>query len=465
MKIIEDTYFMDKNKALSVALKENKFGSYGNLQLCYYDGSVITDAPKNLIHLPWEQMELLLDMDTRWPTSIDCENDSYEKIFIEILEALNTRKIQQHQEFVNTLKTTPLDFSEPLRVYIAVEYYAKVVRHASENVANTFRALGYQVFFDMNDNMEDLTDYRRAKNMASFLPHLCLTINRLHNLQISDETYNFIWFQDPTLILYDSTTLNARERDYFFYLIEPLKDALIKKNIPDSKTFYQPFSIDYQQYNLDVVIERHEKIVFIGQNYFEVVSPTIEYKECDFVQELAEMFNTMSITPTLLSDFYQKHASSIRRQEHIEMHIYPAVVRREVVKWMCLHSDIAVEVYGYGWENIPEIAPYYKGVLTYGEEIAKVLYSSKYSLACHSQFYYQQRVFEASYCGCIPVIYEDILNSEAFHHHNNSLVFKNPKELKASLCTAPSEDPFKISQDMSYRGFIEKMVSIVKNGG
>lgn len=60
--------------------------------------------------------------------------------------------------------------------------------------------------------------------------------------------------------------------------------------------------------------------------------------------------------------------------------VIPYIVRDFSVIWMCeskLSKEFKIEVYGWGWENYPQVEPFYKGELSYGQALVDVYSSAK----------------------------------------------------------------------------------------
>lgn len=472
MNIIEDTYFLCSEEALRVASQENYFDPAGFLQLCYYDGFYVNNGPRNFIHLPRaEVLQRLSADDRRPPTHIDFSGAGLSITEQEIIEAdidlalccYEEEKQLEFERLVQEAKGQVLDFEKKLRVYIGAAKHERVVRRAYESIGDAFSSVGYDVAFDINKDTECMDEYRRVKLITEFQPHITININRMRNEYLSDEVFNIIWFQDPTLILFDDTSLYIRDRDYFFYISDILKEALVRKGVPESKLFKQSFSTDCQFYFLDKSLRRENKAIFIGSNYFNISNPTIEYKTLTELETtLGNMLKDRPLSYQELDEFSDSVPLEVfRRPEHLTMFYYPAVVRKETVKWLCLQDGIDIEIYGEGWEDVEEVVPYYKGKLEYGSEVARMFNSAKYSLVGHPYFYYQQRLTEASACGCVSLVYETPTNREEFLHKKNVLMFSNMTELRERIGEEPEKDVLQISKDLSYISFAKRIKKLV----
>lgn len=462
---IEDTYFDSFEKALELVKEKNIIPPYSQLQICYYDGEKeIETEYKNLIYLPYKKIiERLFTLNTRLPTKILAINR------VEIqkkLELFQIEKNLRHNNLKKKIKDIKLDFKEPLRVLISSINGSYVVTDIYKMLEETFADNGYEVLFDINNNITIMDDFRIANRVYDFKPHLVVSINRLRNHQLSDDMFSFTWFQDETLCLYDKSVILCRQRDYFFYLEDGIKDALIAKGIPLSKLNYQTLALNSKFFYLKEHLKRENKIVFIGSNYFELNNSVFkEYKDKqNIIDELLLGFDNNTMTRDMLEELAIKYKQKkeIRSLEHLTVFIYGAIVRLETVKWICSQSTIPVEVYGSGWEDVQEVKKYYKGTLEYGPSISDAYNKAKYCLVANPQTYYQQRIFESSACGAIPIVYESLTMTEKFYHRDNVLLFHDKKSLYECLDQEPIASPFKIVENSNYDAFINKIISLIK---
>lgn len=463
MELIQDTYFDNFNDALEIAKQQNRFSAYNCLQICYYDGAEQKTPYKNLINLPQNEIvDRLLFLNTRIPTKVISKS---EKNILEQIERFKTLKKELYFKSVMEIKSLNINFEDPLRFYMSIDYGGKVVSNIYKILYDVILNMGFDIYFDENDELTYMDDFKRADSINKFKPHINININRIRNDFLNDDMFNFIWFQDPTLILYDDTIINVRSRDYFFTLVDNFKLALINKNVPCEKIYSQSFCIDSKLFYLEDEIERENKIVFIGNNYFEVGMPTRDYKnKVTLIEELSLAFNSSLLTRQKLEQLALKYLENgtIKSKEHMEMFIFNAMVRVEVLKWICAQNKIKVEIYGEGWDHISEIKPYYKGFLKSKDEIRRVCNSATYSLLAHPEYYYQQRLFEAAACGSIPIVYQGINNSESFFHKDNVLLFNDQQSLFECIGKKPKKQLQEIVKDLNYNKLIQKIIDIVR---
>lgn len=468
----EDTYFFDYEKALEVAEQQNRIIPYNLLQICYYDGEERDTRLKNLIWLPINSLpERLIGLGTRIPTKVvfklnETKNQESDYNQYKFQIALyNQIREEQHLNNIVQIKKVQLNFNEPLRIYIGADFGSQVVLSYYKMIKDSFLSFGCDVFYDENSDIELNDDFRRSTCLLLYKPHITININRLRNNQLCNDMINIIWFQDPTLILYDDTTIKVRDRDFIFYAIDEFKNALLKKGVQKSKLFKQVFTVDEKKFYLKSEIKRENKIIFIGSNFFDSNVFLNGYKENQFVvEQLMHLIDNCLSTPEAIDDLAEilLKDKKIRSREHLNMFIYPSVGRLEVVKWICKYSPIPVEIYGNGWENIEEVKPFYKGFIN-KDKIPDLYNSAKYSLLIPSHSFYQQRLAEALLCGTINFAWDDPNLRDKFNYRDSIVVFKDRNDISQNLAKEPVYIDSNLIQSVSNKSFIKRILSIAEN--
>lgn len=464
---IEDTYFSNFSDA-KVQAQKQLYLDHGQskLQLCFYDGTEHSQHfLPNLINLPISIIpKFFIENDFRIPTKII--HSKRKEVEANIIKAEKERA-RLLDETLQKIKKQDITLSAKPKIYFSVDHNGKVVENIYRLLDSAFKNSNWETFFDINDSISVMDDYKRARSIFKFKPNVVFTINRFRSELINKNTYHFSWYMDPTLNLYDETPFKVRDKDFFFYLIENFKDALINKNVPSFKLHKQSFACDPFFLSQPKAKNKENKIIFIGNDYFKVCDPTYKYaNNSELIDYISNLFEQEKINKKTINEFATKlfNKGTIKRKEHFEMFLFPAVVRVQVLKWLCEVSPISVEIYGDGWDSYPELSPYYKGVLTSKEAIIKACSNSKYSLLAHPEYFYQQRLLESSACGSIPVIFVGMNNREQYHHYNSSLVFTKKNQLKKILTSEPAMPPNQISMELTYDVIVkaveEKICSI-----
>lgn len=474
----EDTYFLNSAEALRVAKQQNKPSRYV-LQVCYYTGEKIESDCENLIHLPIENLVNDLAKGIyRLPTKLDftgLELSAAIKLdivqnFESSLEQARDYRNQYNAYYLKALKNAKPDFSEPLRFYLPASSNTQVMQHISENIATTLKKLGYEVFFDLQIG---ITDPFSVKRMLEFNPHVTININHMNTNHISDDVFNFVWFQDSMPIVNNEEALKLREKDYLFALLPGVVNALKVKKAKNCRL--QNFCISTDIYKQYSNIERKKKIVFIGSSYKDNFMPyesSCGGKAIDIIDDkatddlLKELIDIYQADGRFTKDIKIKLSEKYNKSTNfIHNYAIPLVVRDISILKLCkMNIKYDIEIYGWGWEKYEELKAYYKGVLEYGKEISEVYNSAAYALVSHPYYLIQQRTLEAAASGCIPLVYDcRYLNETEPPYYENSIVlFQNLDTLENILNEKPKNMVFQeMLDDHTYESFIKKILKII----
>ncbi len=462
--MFEDIYFLNAQKALEVASQLNRSEDGYRLQVCYYEGEKLETNLVNLVHLPIENLvDGLANGIYNLPTVINFDGLELSASVRYQIEShfnlsIHQAKILREQKnylYAQNFKNAKLDFKEPLRFYLMGHVQTRVMRHVAKNIADKLDEMGFSVYFELFYGIED---HQCIKNLSLFNPHVCVSINHLNNEHLNQEVYNMIWFQDPMDILYNKSEIQLRERDYIFSLVPMIDERLEAKNVPFER---QGFCVNQTIYHQNTSITREKKIVFIGSSYAGTLKNTENEKEA--VKKLQAMFvkgeTFTQETISALSNDYALDAG------HVESRLIPYVARDFSLLELCkMQTKYRIEIYGWGWDKYEQLKPFYKGILAYGQEIADVYSSATYAFAPHQQYTLQQRTFEASACGTIPIVYDcrDISQEESYE--DALCYFKSLKDLENILTADVREKNFnRLLQNNTYESFVKKILSKIKS--
>jgi len=460
----EDCYFLNYTEAFRVAKQQNKLPNNEDLQVCYYDGEKVDSEYVNLIHLSIDRMsEELVDGIYRIPTSINFIGMNLSASleyqirihFMTTMQQVEILRAQINQKYYKNLKNASLNFNEPLRFYLSANSTTEVMQYVSQNIVKSLELQGYEVRFNLYHQIED---YSSLKVLSEFNPHVTININHINNEYISENVFNFVWFQDPMPIFFSDAKIELRERDFIYSLVPELDTLLEKKSIPYKR---QSFCTNEDIYKINPKIKREKKIVFIGSSYYNGSYDNQNNRE--LISHVIKLFKEgTSFTKVLIEEIAQKFDIN---KNYLEIRIIPYVVRDISLQWLCsIQSEYTIEVYGNGWEHYEDVVPFYKGVLKYGDEIAEVYNSAMYAFAPHQTYILQQRVFEASGCGAIPIVYDcrDNLSEESYDEA--FYYFKTKKDLEILLQTETKTEKYfeRLLEENSYEHFIQNIVDIVK---
>jgi len=262
--------------------------------------------------------------------------------------------------------------------------------------------------------------------------------------------------QDPMKSIVDpSSNIKIRKRDLIYSLAAPIDYALSSKKVPFKR---QNFAINKKVYKIKHSIERRKKIVFVGSAYFtNVRKDTPE----ELFNEILDMFQKGI-------DFNEPIITYLARKYNLDfiyviIRVINFIIRDYSVLELCkINTDYEIEIYGWGWDKYPETKPYYKGVLKYGEDIAKVFHSATYSLSPHSCSIVQQRVLEASACGCIPIVYDCRSIEPPPFYEDNLIYYKDLRTLATILKESPIKKPKKIIKENSYKKLVKRFIKDIE---
>ena len=466
-----DTYFFDSDKALETAKNQNRVKTavelVSALQVCYYAGDIkLENTPSNCIHLPLEDIyTYFVKTKNRFPKALSFENSDYSQeeedaiqlAIAKLLDAAKNERIQLSNIYAQQIHKNKPDFNEKvLRVFIPACRETTVMQYVSKNIAVEFKKLGCEVLYLIQDELGHCEPLHFLESQAQFNPHIIVRINHLDNEFLHEDVFNFCWFMDHMPILHNDAPMKIRKRDFIFSLYEYYDELLLKK-ISKKKISRQQLATNPQLFFKDPNITRENKVVFLGSDYNYEKNSNLDP---GLREKLYLHIDNNELTDTLLRNYAKKYQLDYVT---FKTWIIPSLVRRRVIIWMCSLKNINVEVYGTDiWLNNPEVVPYYKGLLPYGNEMSKMYNSTKYALAVNPEHRYQQRVIEMSACGTIPIMYVCPLTNEKFDHEDNILTFSTFKELESCIGKIPPKDPAQIAEDISYKIMVENIIDKVK---
>lgn len=462
-----DTYFLDANQALKVAQQQNRSDDQDHefLQICYYnaDKEIPSDL-KNFVYLPVNSLvDDLAQGIYRLPTKLDftglelsdeVRNEIANNLSVAIDKAQAYRN-ELNKVYVDRLQKTQLDFSEPLRFYLFGHTCTTVMQHISKNIVDTLRKRGYEVMFDLFEGIEDYGCY---KNMFEFNPHVTININFLRNHHIGKDVFNFVWVQDPVPYVTDDSEIVLRDRDYIFSLMDTFDELLKRKNVEFQR---QGFCINRDIYKLDNSVKREKKIVFVGSSYLDLI-PEDNEQVANAVKYMITMFHQGE---DFTNEVVKKLAQTFRLNEnYLFTRIIPFIIRDISLLDLCQsNSKYKLEIYGSGWEKYEVMKPYYKGMLKYGDDIAKVYNSATFAFAPHQQYVLQQRTLEASACGAIPIVYDCRKVSSGSSYSEAVCFFKTIDDIEKILLKKPPKKDFtRMLEENSYDNFVDKILNTLK---
>jgi hypothetical protein len=479
---VQDTYFFSREKALITALENNYFVIPGSVvkgrQVCYHPGEKQQTDPENLISVPFDKADKFFSESIlRKPTNIDYSDHPYGEIELQskinaIRESISVWGPRLYIKFKKAASEIA-DFKfdklpARLRICIWQTRYTTVLQYAALGLAKAFEKIGHEVNFIIEENdMQSVSSNKYLhifKELANFKPHLFIDINALlSNRVISPCSYYVAWFQDPTDALINNTLPSWRDRD----LVYKVGDSVdFNSTLKDHKNL-QPLCVDDSIFHIDSRVKRKNKIVFVGSSY--------ESQVADFANTHPQIFEKIkndftSGLPTnlpvyLSSLFTAEQMRSSSFATFVKYRLLNYVVRDICVEWICQQDIIDVEIYGRGWAENPIVAPFFKGELKHGSEVAKIYQSAKYALVCLPHEVVTQRLNEALACGCQPVVYDCRYACGPPYYEEALLYFGTQKELIGNLgkdLIIKTEALTAISAKYTYSSFAKRILLDLK---
>ncbi len=478
----QDTYFLDAKIALETAKQQNRVTlttAVDGLQICYYAGEKLHKTPKNCIHLPLEEVFSYFQTTmNRLPQKISYGNTSFQekeqkkfsKKLAEIIAAAQRERLNIINGYIRKIRLHRPDFSKPLRIFLPACRETTVMQYSAENIAKTFKKMGYKVKYHIQKNdMESCCAMGALKSIYKFKPHITININHPNNHYIHDDVYNFIWYQDAMNILLTDEKQPHRQRDNYFIYLNDWKDVLVKKGISPEVIYPQYSCINKDDFFIDDKVSRENKIVFAGtyytKEYIQRMLPFINQDISEKLYSLVENgidFSSKNISKVLLAD-------DITFTDNNIIYIQQIYIRNKTIEWIteiCNNLNYDLELYGWAGDihENKNIQKYYKGSLPHSE-IKKLYNSSKYTLLSSGRTINTQRLAESAACGSIPVIFDSrniTLEKETWD--KEVLYYKSKKELENILQQQlePKKDFKKIAKALSYRKLAKKIIAIYK---
>lgn len=470
----KDTYFLSSVEALKVSLEKNKIlapnQQIESIQICYYDGELLKNAPENCINVPFINfVEYFSKTKYRIPFSIDNLSDDKVAILfdekIEIVKKEINKKIITLEEKIHKLE--PSIGNKTLKIFAFGCRETILIKGFVKNILDAANALGYSVYLHTQINeMESCCKTHYLESLYNYNPDITININHLNNKFLPEHIYNFIWFQDSNSIFQNLRKKDLRKKDFIFTLVDGFKEVLKKKGI---YSINQPFCINKDIFKKRTYIQKEKKIVFIGSSYSHRIKEIKNDENFKIIYEdVLKQFEKKSCLRDLKhSDSEIKYfMDKYNKSKYYIGDIYAYLLRDYCIEKLCtIKTGYEVEVYGYGFENNSIIKPYYKGVVTNPIELSKIYNSATYGF-CVGGYVLMQRTLECAFSETIPLVL-DVRASKQDQYDSSiekSIKFFNIKNLENSLNEELSKnnDYNYIQESYGYKSFMQKCIDIVK---
>ncbi|MDD3770927.1 MAG: glycosyltransferase [Sulfuricurvum sp.] len=467
----KDIYCFDSTTALEEAKKRKRVGTSNphvdGLQICYYDGELIPHAPENCINVPIGNFyEYFLTTKNRLPEQIHFGNKEYSSevknelvsVIKQTLQSIVKERDALTRVLMNDAKQAEPDFSAPLKVFLIASRETTVMQYISQNIADAFKKLGYEVFLSIEENdMQKIDTFLHLVHYVQFKPNIIININHLNNSFLHENVFNFIWFQDYMPILQNNQPIALRQRDVVYSLVPTIDLLLEKKAVPFSR---QSFCVNQTLFKPDETVRRENKIIFIGSSYAPQLMA--QHDHIPLLKEAVDILNAgKEFTKKIIHKWAKKYGFTV---EYIQNHVLGYIVRDMTVLWLDkIHQQtgLPVEIYGWGWERYDVLKPYYKGSVSYNQ-VASLYNSAKYALVPQNIYVLQQRTLEAAACGCQPIVYDCRYNDTPPFYEESLEYFRTVDDIIRIIEKDSTKDLASIVDENSYEHLAGRIISTVK---
>lgn len=466
-----DSYFLDAEQARATACEQNRVKlehpTIDGLQICYYDGEPLPNAPANCILVAADQLiDFLTTTRLRPPQRIvlpphaaPADVQAAVGLFEQILDqAKRAREQATATLFGKAFEHRPLHLpGRPLRVWLPTTRLTTVMQYASRNLAKSLRDLGHEVHVSCEANdMEQVSPYHFARDYLCFGPDAVIAVNAGRPAYMHPDVVHIGWWQDPMPQITAATPLPWQARDLVYSISYQLDEHLNNCAAPTVQR--QHFCIDTELFAVDPTARRDDKIVFVGSSYAGFLDGSDAERGA-----LAELREWLEAGRSF--DTGQLHALAVRHGltfDHVFWNLFHYTVRDITLEWLCCVSPIPVEVYGRGWQTNRTVAPFFKGELAHGRSVATVYNSASYGLVTHPFEINSQRLAEVAACGAIPVVFDCRNEHNAPHWERHCNFFKQCDDLRDTVQRRPEAAPTAIVGSYSYAAFARRIVNDVE---
>jgi len=464
-----DTYFIDPLLALNAAKQRNrvycKHPTIDGLQLCYYRGELPEHNIKNLVHVELPDLvDFFIESKLRLPEKVEMPDDLEDELKLSVredvtnaLDVINKKRLVLIKQLIQKSKAQkPAVDGGPMRIFIPSCRLSTVMQYSSQGMAKAFEKRGWQVLFYIEANdMETINYVDFLKEYIDLNPHAVFYINDLRNTFYHGDVINIIWWQDPMPQIKSRELLSWRKNDFNFS-VTPLLDQYLKQCGAETVE-RQHFVIDEEIFYSDDNQQRQQKIIFVGTSYLSNVDVADDQQQ-KAIAQLVEILNRGGC-------FDQQTVTNIAERssltyEFVFWKLLHYVIRDYSIQWLCQHSTLPVEIYGRYWDQEPLVAPFFRGELVHGVEVADVYRSATYAIVSHPFEINSQRLAEVAACGCIPVVYDCRDVAEKPHWDEYCLFFKTKEDLKNIIDNRlmPAKSPIVLAQHFTYDAAIDHFI-------
>lgn len=304
---------------------------------------------------------------------------------------------------------------KPLRVLIPTSRYSSVLQFVAKDLAEGFRSLGHEATVLIEkDQREWLNLPAWAETMERFGPDLVVLLDALRasvEPVIPDTMPSATWILDELPRLEEPSTIGKMSSsDLAFvwgqHLIAKYQDKLGYKHC---KTL--PFAVEPDLYQPNPNIKPIDRVAYIT-NVPKLSDPTDYPGFIDsFERNLRADGNSRvdaSACEGLVLDLIKKmewpvpNSSRLKTLAYLACQVARRLDRVEVALAL-VEAEVAVDLYGKGWNDIPKLAEYSRGSVNQGKDLCAIYQSHKVVLHINQNCNLHPRVLESISAGAFVV--------------------------------------------------------------
>lgn len=327
--------------------------------------------------------------------------------------------------------------SAAARVMVVTSRYTTYVRHSAEDLARAFRDLGHDATVLMEpDSRSILTTSYYLQGIEAFDPDLIVCINYPRSARGGDvpDGWPYVcWVQDAMPHLFTGGAGTVGTLDFIAGHVYDSAaehagypgDHTLRHAVCASEAKFHAAPVDnrnhgrfdcdiaYLSHRSDPPREFHER--FIAGSGLQPDAARAFHRCADAIDDVIRRWATeggyaglsaavQSLAHDLGNPDEQRFADLLNHQY---VHPYAELtIRRETLRWAAEISKsdgLSMRVYGNGWDQDPEFAPFAAGPIEHGEELRACYQSAGAHLHASVLGSGHQRVFECALSGGLPL--------------------------------------------------------------
>ena len=441
-KIVVNKYFLDAKLALKEAKKKNKTFREDSarddlIQICYYDGKKLKNAPKNCINVPFSKLtDYFATTKNIYAFNIDFTNSKYitsqERENFNLLYLNKFRKAfklksKYQDNLVEKIKHLKPDFSEKiLRVFIANDfhstYYPHIVQRGLKRLKKKYKVYEYKC-----NKIQTCHKLPLYKQLYKVNPHIVINTNNTIDSSILNESVKKIIIIQDFISMLSDNNISMRENDIVYSL-----HSYFDKFLDSQKIKYKraSWNIDKRYFNnFFTTNKKKDKIIFIGNS--SNLKVLYLYGKSGILQEVINYFIAYG---TFTEEFIKKISIKFKIPINVIVNlILPYVIQDISLLSLCsLNISLDIEVYGKGWEAYDNIMQYYKGNIKGKKDMANIFKSTKY-IFIPSFHIINEYSLTALLTNTIPVVYDNRTLTNNDKSYEKYMIFYKKIEMIESI--------------------------------